>query len=73
MRNGAKSLIAEAVEAELEEMLKMHSCKLLDGRESLVRNGYLPARTIQTDTEDVEIKIPKIRDRNGGKFKDSNY
>lgn len=65
LRNGAKSLIAAAVEAELEEMLKMYSCKLSDGRESLVRNGYLPARTIQTGIGDVEIKIPKIRDRNG--------
>lgn len=65
LRNGAKSLIAAAVEAKLEEMLKMYSCKLSDGRESLVRNGYLPARTIQTGIGDVEIKIPKIRDRNG--------
>lgn len=65
LRNGAKSLIAAAVEAELEEMLKMYSCKLSDGRESLVRNGYLPARIIQTGIGDVEIKIPKIRDRNG--------
>ena len=73
LRNGAKSLIAAAVEAELEEMLKMHSCKLSDGRESLVRNGYLPARTIQTGIGDVEIKIPKIRDRNreGMKFNSS--
>lgn len=65
LKNGAKSLIAGTVAAELEEMLTIHSCKLSDGMESLVRNGYLPARTIQTGIGDVEIKVPKIRDRKG--------
>ena len=64
LRNGAKWLIAATVEAELEEMLKMYSCKISNGRESLVRNRYLPARIIQTSIRDVEIKISKIRDRN---------
>ncbi len=39
--------------------------KLVDGRQAVVRNGYLPERTIQTGIGDVEIKVPKIRDRSG--------
>ena len=31
----------------------------------MVRNGYLPVRTVQTGIGDVEIKVPKVRDRFG--------
>ncbi|HCL29708.1 MAG TPA: IS256 family transposase, partial [Candidatus Latescibacteria bacterium] len=30
-----------------------------------VRNGYLPERTVQTGIGDVEIKVPRVRDRSG--------
>lgn len=30
-----------------------------------MRNGYLPERTIQTGIGDVQIKVPKVRDRSG--------
>lgn len=65
LRNGAKKLISQAVEAELNEMLSMYPEKLEDGRKSVVRNGYLPSRTIQTGIGDVSIKVPKVRDRSG--------
>ena len=65
LRIGAKKLISQAVEAELEEMLSSHSDKLEDGRRSVVRNGYLPSRSIQTGIGEVAIKVPKIRDRSG--------
>lgn len=65
LRVGAKALISQAVEAELEEMLSSHTDKLEDGRRSVVRNGYLPSRTIQTGIGEVAIKVPKIRDRSG--------
>ena len=38
---------------------------MLDGRQAVVRNGYLPERTIQTGLGDVEVKVPKVRDRSG--------
>ena len=64
LRSGARRLIAQAVEAELVELLSQHQdTKLPDGRQALVRNGYLPARTIQTGIGDVAVKIPKVRDR----------
>ncbi|MBC7943759.1 MAG: transposase [Burkholderiales bacterium] len=31
----------------------------------LVRNGYLPERTIQTGVGDVPVKAPQVRDRAG--------
>ena len=71
LRVGAKNLIAQAVEAELATLLAKHDDnKLNDGRHAVVRNGYLPARTIQTGLGDVDIHVPKVRDRNktGVKF-----
>ena len=64
IRTGARKLIAQAVESELEDLLSQHQGKSLpDGRQALVRNGYLPERTIQTGVGDVAVKIPKVRDR----------
>ncbi|MGG2141831.1 IS256 family transposase [Symbiopectobacterium sp. RP] len=66
IRNGARQLIAAAVEVELEAMLQQHAERCLDdGRHAVVRNGYLPPRTIQTGIGDVEIKVPKVRERSG--------
>lgn len=63
LRNGARDLIRQAVEAELSAMLSEYEdYKLLDGRQAIVRNGYLPERTIQTGVGDVSIKVPKVRD-----------
>ena len=38
---------------------------LEDGRRAVVRNGYLPERTVQTGIGDVEVKVPRVRDRSG--------
>lgn len=66
LRNGARDLIRQAVEAELETMLSEYSdLKLLNGKPAIVRNGYLPERTIQTGIGDVAVKVPKVRDRSG--------
>ena len=66
LRRGARELIAHAVESELGHLLKSHAQnRLPDGRLAVVRNGYLPERTIQTGIGDVEIRVPKVRDRSG--------
>ena len=66
LRSGARELIAQAVEAELQVLLEQHAeHRLPDGRKAVVRNGYLPERTVQTGIGDVEIKVPKVRDRSG--------
>ena len=70
LRNGAKELIAQAVEAELETLLDQHAdIVLCDGRKAVVRNGYLPERTVQTGVGDVSIQLPKVRDRSGSGIK----
>ncbi len=71
LRQGARDLIARAVEAELASFLAEHDdARLEDGRRAVVRNGYLPERTIQTGIGDVHIQVPKTRDRgdNGACF-----
>ena len=49
LRNGARALLAQAVEAEVAALLSCHADKLTeDGRRRLVRHGYLPEREIMT-------------------------
>ncbi len=63
VRQGALQIIAQAVEAELKEFLAQHqSLKDDQGRQAIVRNGYLPERTIMTGVGEVEIQVPKVRD-----------
>ena len=67
LRRGARKLIAEAIEAELALFLEGYAeQRLEDERQAVVRNGYLPRRTVQTGIGDVEIQVPKVRDRSGG-------
>ena len=66
IRQGARDLIAQAVETELESLLKQYAdVKTPDGRRAVVRNGHLPKRTVQTGVGDVEVQVPKVRDRSG--------
>jgi putative transposase len=70
VRQGARQIIAQAVEAELKEFLAQYqSLKDDQGRQAIVRNGYLPERTIMTGVGEVEIQVPKIRDRSGSGIK----
>ncbi|WP_346798123.1 IS256 family transposase [Halomonas sp. Bachu 37] len=67
LRQGARDLIAKAVEAELAAFLAQTADQRLDdGRQAVVRNGYLPERTVQTGVGDVSVQVPKVRDRSGG-------
>ena len=70
LRQGARQLIAQAVEAELQAYLGQHNSPMQDGKSAIIRNGYLPERDIQTGLGAVPVKIPKVRDRsgNGNKF-----
>ena len=51
---------------KLQQLLQAHEeLRLPNGRKAVVRNGYLPERSIQTGIGDVDIKVPKVRDRSG--------
>jgi putative transposase len=66
LRAGAKRLIYEAVESELEGfMLEFKEFKNDRGHQIVVRNGYLPEREILTGIGPVTVKVPKVRDRSG--------
>jgi len=70
LRRGERQLILQAVEEELESFLAQHSSKTVDdGRRAVVRNGYLPKRTIQTGIGDVAIQVLKVRDRSSSGIK----
>src|SRR5690625_1186346 len=74
LRNGARGLIARSVEAELSVFLEQYAdSRTVQGHQTVVRNGYLPTRTIQTGIGDVEVRVPKVRDRScsGIKFNSS--
>jgi putative transposase len=64
LRDGARRLIARAVEAEFEGFLAEHGELVLpDGRRRVVRHGHDPVRAIQTGIGPVDVQKPKARDR----------
>jgi len=70
LRNGAQRLIREAVEAEFAEFLSgFQGQRLADGRQQVVRNGYLPEREVQTGIGPVNVEVPRARDRGDGEAK----
>ncbi len=66
IREGAHRLIAEAIEAEVESFVEAISERLSDGRPRVVRNGYLPERSLMTGVGTVAVKVPRVRDRAQG-------
>ena len=66
LRVGARQLIHQAVEAELEELLEAHCDRhTAEGKAGVVRNGYLPERELQTGVGPVAVRIRKVRAKTG--------
>jgi len=66
LREGARTLLAQAIEAEVAEFLAGHAGQRdTAGRARLVRNGHLPERAVQTGIGAVTVKAPRVRDRSG--------
>ena len=64
LRHGARTLLAQAIEAEVSTFLANHADLVDDaGHRRLVRNGFLPERTIQTGIGAVPVRQPRVRDR----------
>ena len=64
LRAGARRLLEQAIEAEVESFLAgMRDLKLPDGRARLVRHGHGPERQIQTGIGPVPVARVKVRDR----------
>jgi putative transposase len=66
LRDGARRMLTQAIEAEVEAFLAAHA-ELEDahGRRRVVRNGHAPERQIQTGVGPIEVRRPRVRDRGG--------
>jgi putative transposase len=64
LRDGARRMLMQAIEAEVEAFLAAHAA-LADaqGRRRMVRNGHAPERRIQTGIGPIVVRRPKVRDR----------
>jgi putative transposase len=64
LRNGARALLARAVEAEVVDFLGKHADpKAQDGHRRVVRHGHLPEREVMTGIGPVAVRQPRVRDR----------
>jgi transposase-like protein len=66
LRQGAQRLLTQAIEAEIAALLAQYADRHdSQGRQAVVRNGYLPEREVQTGIGAVRVKVPRVRDRSG--------
>jgi len=64
LRQGAQQMLTQAIENEVAEYLGRHAEQRDDdGRRLVVRNGYLPARDLQTGVGLVEVHQPRVNDK----------
>ena len=64
LRQGARTLLAQAVEAEVTDFLAGHAeLKTEDGRQRIVRHGHLPERQVMTGIGPVTVRQQRVRDR----------
>ena len=64
LRQGARKLLAQAVEAEVEQWINDHA-HLTDeqGHRQVVRNGHAHPRQVVTGLGPVEVTMPRVHDR----------
>src|SRR6059058_2265836 len=71
LRAGARRLLEQAIEAEVETFLaSLKDLKLPDGLDRVVRHGHGPERAIQTGIGPVAVRRVKVRDRGAGEAGD---
>ena len=64
LRQGARRMLAEAVEKEVAEYIEAHAAERdTDGRRLVVRNGHMPPRSIQTGIGPIEVARPRVNDK----------
>jgi len=64
LREGAQRMLAKAVQAEVAEWIDARR-DVVDkhGRQQVVRNGYMPKRSILTGLGEIEVEQPRVHDR----------
>ncbi len=64
LHDGARQLLTEAITLEVEEYLAARRDLIDDaGHRQVVRNGYLPERSILSGVGPIPVKQPRVRDR----------
>jgi transposase-like protein len=64
LRQGARKLLMQALETEIESFVKQHEqIQDEEGRRHIVRSGYGPERKVQTGIGEIEVRVPKATDR----------
>lgn len=64
LRQGAQQLLAQAIEAEVQDWLTQRAeCRDERGRQQVVRNGHMKERTVLTGIGPVSVEQPRVRDR----------
>src|SRR5437763_271213 len=62
LRNGARALLAQAVETEVADFLGRYAdLKTETGHQRVVRHGHLPEREIMTGIGPVAVRQPRVR------------
>ena len=70
IRQGARQIIQQVVEAEMQVLLSSYAhVTTTGGQQVVVRNGYQPERDILTAVGPVTVRVPKVRDRSGSGIK----
>ena len=63
-REGARQMLAQAMEVEIAEFVERHQNKIdAEGRRQVVRNGYMPARDVVTGIGALAVRQPRLDDR----------
>jgi transposase-like protein len=64
LRTKGREMLAIAIQAEADEWISSHEqLKDENGRQQVVRNGYLPTRSVLTGIGPIEVEKPRVRDR----------
>ena len=64
VREGARRMLAEALQAEVDAYIAAHAAERgEDGRRLVVRNGYHQPREVLTSAGAVEVTVPRVNDK----------
>jgi putative transposase len=64
LREGAQRMLAEAITAEVDQWIQSRQQYVDEhGHRQVVRNGFMPERTILTGVGPVNVKQPRVHDR----------
>jgi hypothetical protein len=64
VREGARRMLAEALQAEVDAYIATHAAERDDnGRRLVVRNGYHQPREVLTSADAIEVTVPRVNDK----------